>query len=170
VQAVNYGANQGIEWVILTNSVDWRVFRIVFGQPVVHEEVVSFSIADVSAHNNEDMERLFILDREGIASDAITSFHQRALVLNRFTIAQVIVSEPVVNAIRRELKRLFPDLKIDQEQVSQLLEAEVLKRELLDGDKAKEATTRIKKAIQKLNRRAAKSSAQIEQISATEAD
>jgi hypothetical protein len=163
-QAINYGANQGIEWVILTNSIDWRIFRIIFGQPIAHEEVTSFSILNVNANKEEDLECLFILAREGLASDAISSFHQRGLVLNRFTIAQTIMSEPVTQVIRRELKRLFPDLKIDLQQVSQILESEILKRELLDGDKPKEAAARIKKANQKFNRKTSKPIIQSEQV------
>ena len=30
-QAVDYGSNAGIEWVVLTNSVIWRIYNISFG-------------------------------------------------------------------------------------------------------------------------------------------
>ena len=33
-QAVDYGANSGVEWVILTNCVDWKVYKIIFAKPV----------------------------------------------------------------------------------------------------------------------------------------
>ena len=32
-QAVDYAANQGIEWVALTNGHIWRVFRVIFADP-----------------------------------------------------------------------------------------------------------------------------------------
>jgi predicted type IV restriction endonuclease len=156
VQAINYGANQGIEWVVLTNSIEWKIYRIIFGQPVSHEEVVTFSIANVGSQKEDDLESLFILAREGIATNAISSFHQRSQLLNRFTVSQTILSEAVVNCIRRELRRMFPDLKVEPEQISLILEAEVLKREVLDGEKAKEAAVRIKKALQKISRAANK--------------
>jgi predicted type IV restriction endonuclease len=156
VQAINYGANQGIEWVVLTNSIDWKIFKIIFGQPVSHEEVVSFSITNLTARSEEDQENLFILAREGLSSDAISSFHQRAQLLNRFTISQIVLSESVVGSIRRELRRLFPDLKVDAEQIAQILETDVLKRDVIDGEKAKEAGQRIRKATQRLNRLSAK--------------
>jgi hypothetical protein len=161
-QAVNYGANQGIEWIVLTNSIEWRVFKVIFNQPVAHEEVVTFSLANVSAQKDEDLECLFLLAREGIASDAISTFHQRAQLLNRFTVAHTIMTDSIVSALRRELRRLFPDLKVDQEQIAQILETEVLKREVLDGEKAKDAAARIKKAVQRLNRKVAKASEQAE--------
>lgn len=151
-QALNYGANQGIEWVVLTNSVEWQVFRVIFEQPVSHEEVVRFSLAEVSASKEEDLERLFLLAREGLASDAISTYFQRSQLLNRFTVSNVILSEPVVSSIRRELRRLFPDLKVDLDQITQMLENEVLKREVLEGDKAKEAAARIRKQTNKLQK------------------
>jgi Type I restriction enzyme R protein N terminus (HSDR_N) len=157
-QAVNYGANQGIEWVILTNAIDWRVYRVVFGQPVSHEEVTSFVFTAINANKEDDLEGIFIIAREGIATDAIADFHQRVLLLNRFTIAQIIKSEPIVGAIRREMRKIFPDLKVEADQIAQILENDVLKRDVIDGDKAKDAAVRVKKAQQKQARAAAKES------------
>jgi predicted type IV restriction endonuclease len=33
-QAVDYAANEGIEWVVLTNGAMWRVYKVHFGQPI----------------------------------------------------------------------------------------------------------------------------------------
>jgi hypothetical protein len=112
----------------------------------------------VSASKEDDLEALFILAREGIASDAINDFHQRVMLLNRFTIAQVIKGDVVLQAIRREMRRIFPDIKVEAELIAQILENDVLKREVIDGDRAKDAALRVKKAQQKLSRAAAKQS------------
>lgn len=61
-------------------------------------------------------------------------------------------SEPVIALVRREIRRLFPDLKVGNENLSQLIENEVIKRDTIEGDKAKEAVARIKKAVSKLER------------------
>ena len=45
------------------------------------------------------------------------------------------------------MRRFFPDLKIEAENIIDLLNNEILKREVLDGDKVKDAQQRIKKAI-----------------------
>lgn len=155
-QALAYGANQGIEWVVLTNAIEWRLYRIKFGQPIDQEEVSSFNLLEVSAKKEDDLKRMFLLCREGIGSDAMDAFHQHTQILNRFTIAQIVLMDPVVAAIRRELRRLFPDSKIDQEQISDILTNEVLKREVIEGDKVKEAQQKIKKIINKQNRDAEK--------------
>lgn len=158
-QALNYGANQGIEWLVLTNGLDWQLHKVVFSQPVDREEVARFNLLNVSAQRQDDLQVMFLLAREGIVSDAINTFHQRSQLLNKFMIAQMLLSESVVGLIRRELRRLFQELKVSPEQIQELLWNEVLKREVLEGDKAKEAQSRIKRAVNKLAKTAEKSQA-----------
>ena len=148
-QAVNYGASEGVEWVALTNAVEWKLYRIIFAQPVEFEEVSSFSILDVSLKSDEDLNKLFLFCKEGLSCDAMEAYHQQSQILNKYTIGQLVVSDPVVNVIRKELRRLFPDMKIDQDQIANLLSKDVIKREVFEGDKLKEAQLRIRKATNK---------------------
>jgi hypothetical protein len=148
-QAVNYGANEGIEWIVLSNAVEWKLYRIKFAQPIDFEEVANFNITTINTRNEEDIRKLFLLTRESITSDAMDAFHQHTQLLNKFTIAQMITTEPVVSAIRKELRKLFPDLKAEQDQIADIIANEVLKREVLEGDKVKDAQQRIKKASAK---------------------
>src|SRR5690606_36513589 len=114
------------------------------------EEVSSFVLPEINLKKEEDQRRLFLICREGLTSDAMGIYHQHISVLNKFTVAQVLLSEPVVNVIRREMRRYFPDLKIDIESVTDLLNNEILKREVIDGDKVKDAQQRIKRAAAKI--------------------
>jgi hypothetical protein len=151
-QTLNYGANLGVEWLVLTNGTEWQLHKVVFSQPVAREEVAHFNLSRLSANKDDDLQILYLLAREGMISDAMNSFHQRAQLLNRYVIAQVLVSDGVVGIIRRELRRLFPDLRVTPEQISELLCNDVLKREVIEGDKVKEASSRIKRAAMKLAR------------------
>jgi Uncharacterized conserved protein len=148
-QAINYGAHEGIEWIVLTNSLEWRLYKIKFGQPVDYEQVASFCLPDVNLKNEDDMRKLFLLCREGLASDAMGIYHQHISVLNKFTVAQILLSENVINTIRREMRRYFPELKIEPESISDMLNNEILKREVLDGDKVKDAQQRLRRAAAK---------------------
>lgn len=155
-QAINYGAHEGIEWIVLTNALEWRLYRIKFGQPVDFEQVSSFAIADLNLKNEEDQRKLFLLCREGLTSDAMGVYHQHISLLNKFTVAQVLLSEPVISCVKREIRRYFPELKIEPDNISDLLTNEILKREVIDGDKVKDAQQRIKKAAAKNTRAQAK--------------
>lgn len=167
-QAVNYGANQGIEWVVLTNAVEWHLHRIKFGQPIDHEEVSSFNLLEVGAKNEEDLKKMFLLCREGIGADAMGAYHQHTQIVNRFTIAQVLLTEPIVSAIRKEVRKLFPEIKIDQEQISDFLNNEVLKREVIEGEKAKETQQKIRRILAKQARLAEKKPEKTDQTTAAQ--
>lgn len=151
-QVIDYGAHQGIHWVILTNSVEWRLIRIYVAHQISHEEVCRFNLTEVNPKNPEHLGQLYLFAKEGLSTDAMDAFHQQAQLFNRFTVAQILRSEPVLAVARRELRRLFPDLKIGQDALANLIEAEVIKREAIEGEKAKEASVRIRKAQTKLDK------------------
>ena len=151
-QVIDYGAHQGIHWVILTNAVEWRLTRIYVANQISHEEVCRFSLPELSIKNEDHLRQMFLFAKEGLTTDAMDAFHQQAQLFNKFTVAAIMCSEPVITVVRRELRRLFPDLKVGNENLLALIENEVIKREAIEGEKAKEAGTRIRKAAAKLER------------------
>jgi len=144
-QAVNYGANQGIPWVVLTNGLRWEVYRIKFEQPIAHEEVCAFDFLDLSPRRADAHETLYLLCKEGLGQSAMESFHEHVQVVNRFIVGALLASEPVLSVVRRELKRLAPDSRVTMEEVAQLLPA-VLKRDVLEGEAAAQAKRRVTRA------------------------
>jgi len=163
-QAVNYGVNEGIEWIVLTNAIEWRLYHIKFAQPIDFEEVTSFNILDLNPRDPEDQKKVFLMCREGISSGAMETYHQTALILNRYTIAEVIQSDEVIAVIRRQFRKLFPDIKIEANDISDMLVNDILKREVTEGDKVKEAKDLVKKAGKKLARKAAKKAKEKEEV------
>lgn len=159
-QAVNYGAHHGIEWIILTNAITWKIYRIKFGQPISWDEVYCFDMGAVSARSKDDIEKLAMLCRENITTDALDSFHKQAQILNRYVISEILQSETVTAAIRKELRRLFDGLKITDEEVCALLTSDVIKRDALDGDAAKAAKSVVRKAQNAVARKVAKAQAE----------
>lgn len=147
-QAINYGANEGIPWVVLTNGIDWQVYRIIFEKPISHELVVSFNFLELSPRKKDDQEILYLLCRTGVNKDAIKQYHERAQIVNRFILAALIQSEPVLGVLRRELRRLSPETKVSAEEIGSLL-PDVLKRDVLDGEPAARAKRQVGRAAQK---------------------
>ena len=154
-QAVNYGAHQGIEWILLTNGIIWKVYRINFGQPIDWEEVYCFDMGALSSRSADDLSKLAMLCRESISTDALEDFHRQAQIFNRFVISELIQGDNVVGVIRKELRRLF-DLKATDDDIRVLLTNDVVKRDTVDGDAPKAAKAMVKKAVTVLAKRAAK--------------
>jgi hypothetical protein len=123
---------------------------------VSYDEVALFDLRTLDHKSEEEVQKAFLLSREAIGADAMNTYHQNALLFNKFTVTHILLTDAVLTAIRREFRRIFPDLRVDGEKLSELLKTEILKRELLEGDKSKECSQRIRKAQQKLARMAAK--------------
>jgi hypothetical protein len=148
-QAVDYAANQGVDWVLLTNGVTWCVYHLIFAKPIEQELVLEFDATSLSSRSDKDIETLFLLCKEGWQKSAIGEYHTQRQALSRFFIGAVLQTDPVLDTIRRELRRVSPDVKIDSEQIKDVLRNEVIKREVLEGEKAYEATKKINRSASK---------------------
>ena len=56
-QAVDYAANQGVDWVLLTNGLTWRVYHIIFAKPIDQELVLEIDFCALSPRSEGDVER-----------------------------------------------------------------------------------------------------------------
>lgn len=148
-QAVDYAANQGVDWVLLTNGIVWRVYHIVFAKPIDHELVIDIDFCALNPRNPGDVELLYLWCKEGWQRSVLGDFHTQKQALSRFFIGAMLLTPAVLDVIRRELRRVSPDVKIEAEQIRNVLAAEVIKREVMEGDKADEARKKISKAANK---------------------
>lgn len=142
-QAVDYAANQGVDWVLLTNGICWRVYRVTFAKPIDHELVLEIDFCAMNPRSNDDLGRLYLWCKEGWMKSVLGDYHAQQQALSRFFLAAVILSDPVVDVIRRELRRASPDVRVDGDKIRAILGDEVIKREATEGEKADEARKRL---------------------------
>ena len=145
-QAIDYGANQGVEWVILTNGVIWRVYKINFQQPIDKSLVFELDMLAITSRNKEAIGYLGSLSREGFTQSSMTALLQQRQATGKFSVAAVLMSDPVVNSARRELRRRYPSVRIDNETLLNVIENDVFKRDVVDSDEARQAQQSLKKA------------------------
>lgn len=142
-QAVDYAANQGIEWVVLSNGVEWVLFHVLFKKPIDKEEVVRINLLEANHRDEADMERLFLLTKEGLGRNALAEYRDRKDATSRFMLAAIILeSDAVMSAIRREVRRVS-EILVDPETVQKVLRDQVLKREAIEGEQAESAVRRF---------------------------
>lgn len=157
-QAVDYAANEGIEWVILTNGCIWRIYRIMFTKPIDHELVLEFDFTAINPKQQSHLEYLFFISKEGWVKSFIEDYHEQKQVLNKYFISALLQSDVIIDNIRRELRKMVPDIKIESEQLLTVIRNEILKREVVEGEKAEEAKKRIIKIYSKILKAKSKSS------------
>jgi hypothetical protein len=156
-QAVDYAANDedGIDWVVLTNGIIWRVYKVIYSKPVDHELVVEIKFLELDHRNPDDLQILFLFTKESWAKSALNDCYEQKQALSKFSIGAILSTDMVVSAIRKNLRLISPDVKINAEKIRSVLEQEVIKKEILEGDKADEARKRITKALKKSEKESA---------------
>jgi Type I restriction enzyme R protein N terminus (HSDR_N) len=145
-QAVDYAANQGVDWVLLTNGLTWKVYRIQFTKPIDQELVVELDFSALSHRSTRDIDLLYLWCKEGWVKSALGEYHTQKQALSRYFLGAVVLSDTVLDVIRRELRRLSPDVRIDIEEIRSVMVAEVVKREVLEGERADQARKKASRA------------------------
>lgn len=148
-QAVDYGANQGVEWVVLTNGIVWRVYRLTFSKPINSELILEMDLLSLSHKDAGAIEQLFLLCKEGWSKSVLGEYFVQKQALSRYYMAATLLTDTVLDCIRRELRRISPDVRIDTDAISKVLAHEVIKRDCLEGEKADEARKGVRKAAGK---------------------
>ncbi len=159
-QAIDYAANQGIEWVILTNAVTWRLYHVIFAKPIDKKLVAEIDLTTLDCRDDAHVENLFLFTKEGFKKGAPEALRDRQDATSRFLIAALLIhNDAVVGTIRRELRRMV-DVNVSEDEILKVLQGEVIKRDAFEGPSAEEAAAKVNKSEAKRLRAAEKPTAQ----------
>lgn len=103
-QAVSYAASEGVEWVILTNGAEWRLYRVLFNKPVEHELIFEVSLLDEDMKPKDKVDLMYLLTPEAQRKDELEAFYQRKRALSPNNVAKLMLSESVLTKLRTEIK------------------------------------------------------------------
>ncbi|MEK6674617.1 MAG: type I restriction enzyme HsdR N-terminal domain-containing protein [Planctomycetota bacterium] len=151
-QAVDYAANQGCEWVVLTNAVEWVLYHVIFKKPIDKQEIARINLLEINNRSVDDQEKLYLLTREGVTKSELAAYRDRRDATSRYMLAAIILkAESVQSAIRREVRRVS-DILVDEEVIEKMLREQVLKREAIEGELAESASRRVLRCNDKKTR------------------
>ena len=155
-QAVDYAANQGVNFVVLTNGIHWRIYSVTFAKPIDHELIIDIDFCELKPkEKDEGLQSLYLFCKEGWVKSVLSDYQIQKERLSRFFLGALILSDHVLEVIRRELRRVSPDVRIELDQIKAALCDEVLKREVIDGDQAGDARKKIARSSNKSLRKTA---------------
>ena len=69
--------------------------------------------------------------------------HQKQLT-NKFTVAALLISDDILDDLRKEIRRLGSGIKVDIDYLRTLLTNEIVKRDLIDSEEAEAALQNVK--------------------------
>lgn len=128
-QVESYAVNEGVEWVILTSGVVWQVYHITGGLPIVVDLALDVDLLSEQSLGQK-ANHLYYLTKESLRRRQIDALWQAKKATSPLSLAQVLCSENVVIAIRKELRKTTGQ-NVEAAEVSKLLKETVLRPECL---------------------------------------
>ena len=148
-QAIDYASNQGIKWVILTNSIIWQLHRVKFEQPISHEAVAFFNILELNPRAEKDHDTLYLIAKEGIQKDIREEYYEKIQNINKYIIGNFLISEPIIGLLRKELRKFADGVKIEIAELRDIAQNEIIKREIFDSEEGKKAAGKVHRYLKR---------------------
>lgn len=106
-QVESYALREGVEIAILTNGQVWQAYEVVAskGQQSEVSFIFGIDLLDESTKNAHKVDMLLLLSVEGFTRGLLKDFVEKRNALAPRTVIPAILSEPVVDAIRKAVRQ-----------------------------------------------------------------
>jgi len=148
-QALTYGAKEGIDWIILTNGIIWEIYHVILKPKLEAVLLCRFDYLEINPRQQDNIDYLFIISKEGQSKRAIDEYHEKANFVNRYIISAILEDQSIINAIRLKLKKIAGSIKVTNEEVIDIVSTEIIKREIIENDAFKKARAKLKRLSKK---------------------
>jgi hypothetical protein len=142
-QAIDYAANDGVVWVVLTNASDWRLYEVLFQKPIDKRLIAQVDLSKIELKGEDCVDCLAPFMREGFVKGVQVELRDRQDATSRYLLSALILNnDNVISAIRRELRRIV-DVLVGDDEIVKVLSTDVIKRETMDGPEADAAVRKV---------------------------
>lgn len=150
-QAINYGANEGIEWALLTNGRQFQFYKILFEKPISERLVFEIDFTAEDFNIKHAHEQLTFFYRDAVLKNSLANLWSRYTALDPIGIAGLLFSPHVLAFLKKELKAKY-DTKFEDDEIMEALTEVVcneIPAEKLKIPKFKPAKKKIKVNVDK---------------------
>lgn len=119
-QAINYGANEGIEWALLTNGKKFNLYKIIFNKPIESHRVFSIDLSD-STEFKGAIDSIQFLHKDSIINKGLDLIWNKFNALDPTNIAGLLYTPSVINFLKKSLKEKFRH-KFNDEEIKMALD------------------------------------------------
>jgi hypothetical protein len=103
-QSVNYAANEGVDWVMLTNGRAIELYKVLFEKPIRHVLIFSYDLSDLTTMK-QAAEFMCYLTKKAVVKGELEDLWSRQCALAPEELAKILYSEEVIKLLRREIKK-----------------------------------------------------------------
>lgn len=103
-QSVNYAANEGIDWIILTNGKQVELYKVLFEKPINSRKIFSFDMTDNEAFKKMP-EFLTYLTKKSAEKNELADFWKRFQALEASQLSKNLYDTEVIKFLKKVLKK-----------------------------------------------------------------
>lgn len=79
----------------------------------------------------------------------IDEYYDQKQIVNKYIITQILLSDSALNVVRNTLKKISKDIKVNNEELHQIIINEIVKKDVIDDEPAKAAKKKVTTALRK---------------------
>jgi predicted type IV restriction endonuclease len=118
-QVKNYAANEGVEWVILTNGRHWHIYHVSNTTPIEHHLLTEVDLLD-DTKPAEKVNKLIGIAKDALKRGTLQADWLLKAAVQPSNLTSAVLSDKAISAVRSEIKKI----------TGQNVSVEVLKAEL----------------------------------------
>ena len=111
-QSINYGANEGIDFVLLTNGRVFELYKVLFEKPISHELIFSLNLSELT-NLKIIADQLQYLHKDEVLKKGLDVLWDRHSALSPKNLSKLLFSDEVVKFLKKELKKKY-NIKFDE--------------------------------------------------------
>lgn len=116
-QAIEYAANEGVEWVVLTNARVLQLYKVIFAQSIDSKLVFEINLSTPETAKG-CLECLQFLHRESVVKKGLNQLWNNFMATEKTTIASILLSKPGITFLRKQIRSKFKS-KFDEKVVTE---------------------------------------------------
>jgi hypothetical protein len=128
-QVQMYAVNEGVEWMILTNGQVWQVWHMTPGLPVIIDLALEVDLLGAGGPSAKG-DAMFYLSKDAFKRRLMDELWKARAATSPKSLAGVLLSDAVVESIRKELRRRT-GFNAEGKEIERVLRSEVLRLEAL---------------------------------------
>jgi hypothetical protein len=110
-QAYGYASRAPVNWVLLTNGLEWQLYHLAFDQKSGITPDLVFELdylADLETDPEFLWDKLSVLAKSNVRAKGLETYYELTQLLSPSTIVNTLLGEEVLMKIRQELNRKAP--------------------------------------------------------------
>lgn len=103
-QSIGYAADEGIDWVILTNGKQWQLYRVIFGKPLQHKLVFNYDLTDDADYKKAIIDFQY-LTKKCVSKGLLEDMWSKYIATEPQNMCKFLIEDEIINAVRKKIKK-----------------------------------------------------------------